>query len=44
MEKNGDVEIGEILDASSLVTTSILNTEISEVENTIPDNSKYIPT
>ena len=29
---------------SSLVTTIVLNTKISEVENKIPDNSKYITT
>ena len=31
-------------DTSSLVTTNVLNTKISEVENKIPDNSKYIAT
>ena len=30
--------------SSSLVTTTVLNTEISEIENKIPDNSKYIIT
>ena len=31
-------------DTSSLVITTVLNTKISEVENEIPDNSKYITT
>ena len=30
-----------ISDTSGLVVTSVLNTKISEVENEIPDNSKY---
>ena len=29
---------------SGLVTTAILNTKISEVENKIPDHAKYIAT
>ena len=29
---------------SNLVTTTVLNTKISEVENKIPNNSKYIAT
>ena len=29
---------------SGLVTTTVLNTKISEVENKIPDNFKYIVT
>ena len=29
---------------SGLATTNVLNTKISEVENKIPDNSKYITT
>ena len=34
---------GKILDTSSLVTTIfLLNTKISEVENKIPDHTKYI--
>ena len=33
-----------MLDTSGLVTISVLNTKISEVENKIPDNSKYITT
>ena len=34
----------KILDISSLVTTSVLNTKIGEVENKIPDHAKYIST
>ena len=34
----------KILDASSLVTTTVLNTEISEVKNKTPDHAKYITT
>ena len=37
-EKNGDV------DTSGLVTTTVLRTKISKVENKIPDSSKYITT
>ena len=40
---SGEVE-NKMPDTSSLVTTNVLNTEISEVENKIPDNSKYIIT
>ena len=29
---------------SSLVTTTVSNTKISEIDNKIPDNSKYITT
>ena len=32
------------MDTSSLVTTTVLNTKISEAGNKIPDNSKYITT
>ena len=31
-------------DTSGLVTITVLNTTISEAENKIPDNSKYIAT
>ena len=34
----------KITSTSSLVTTTVLNTKISEVENEIPDNSKNITT
>ena len=34
----------KIPDTSGLATTIVLNTKISEVENKIPDNSKYITT
>ena len=34
--------IKKIPDTSGLVTTTVFNTKISEVENKIPDNSKYI--
>ena len=34
----------KIPDASSLVTTTLLNTKISEVENKIPNHDKYITT
>ena len=33
-----------IPNTGSLVTTTVSNTKISEVENKIPDNSKYITT
>ena len=33
-----------IPDSSSLVTTNVLNTKISEVEEKIPDHAKYITT
>ena len=36
--------IKKIPDTSGLVTTTVLNTKISEIENKIPDNSKYIIT
>ena len=36
--------IKKIPDTSGLVTTTVLNTKISENENKIPDNSKYIIT
>ena len=32
------------LDTSSLVTTTVLNTKISEVENKIPDHAECITT
>ena len=32
----------KVPDTSGLVTTTVLNTKISEVENKIPDNSRYI--
>ena len=32
----------KIPDTSSLVTTNVLNTKISEVEDKIPNSSKYI--
>ena len=31
-----------ILDTKGLVTTTVLNTKISEIENNTPDKSKYI--
>ena len=31
-------------DTSNLVTTTVLNTKISKIENKIPDNSKYFTT
>ena len=34
--------IKKIPDTSALVTSTILNTKVSEVENKIPENSKYI--
>ena len=34
----------KIPDTSALMTKTVLNTKISEVENKIPDNSKYITT
>ena len=34
----------KIPDTSGSVTKTVLNTKISEVENKIPDNSKYITT
>ena len=34
----------KISNTSGLVTTTVLNTEISGIENKIPDNSKYIIT
>ena len=34
----------KISDISGLVTTTVLNAKISEVENKILDNSKYITT
>ena len=34
----------KIPNTSNFVTTTVLNTKISEVENKIPDNSKYITT
>ena len=40
-EKNGDVE-NKIPDASCLVTTAVLNTEIGKVENKIPDVSSLV--
>ena len=33
-----------IPDSNSLVTTTVLNTKISEVRNKIPDYAKYITT
>ena len=36
--------IKKIPDTSGLVTTTVLNTKISEIENKFPDNSKYITT
>ena len=42
-EKNGDVD-KKIPDTSGLVTTTVLNIKISEVEDEILDNSKYITT
>ena len=36
--------IKKIPDTSGSVTKTVLNTKISEVENKIPDNSKYITT
>ena len=33
-----------MLDTTGLVTRTVLNTKISEVENKIPDNSKYVTT
>ena len=44
MEKKiGDVD-KKIPDTSGLVITTVLNTKISEVENKIPNNDKYITT
>ena len=34
----------KILDTSGLVTTTVLNTKIGEVENKVPDHAKYIAT
>ena len=34
----------KISDTSSLVTTTVFNTNISEVENKIPNHGKYITT
>ena len=34
----------KIPDTNGLVTTTILNTKISQVENKIPDHAKYITT
>ena len=34
--------IKKIPDTSALVTSTILNTKVSEIENKIPENSKYI--
>ena len=34
----------KISDASSFVTTTVLNTKISEVENKTPNHDKYITT
>ena len=42
-KKTGDVN-KKFPDTSGLVTTTVLNTKISQVENKIPDNSKYITT
>ena len=36
--------INKISDRSGLVTTTVLNTEIGEVENKIPDHAQYITT
>ena len=36
--------IKNIPDPSGLVTTTVLNTKISEVENKIPNHDKYITT
>ena len=36
--------IKKIPDTSGLVTTTVLNTEIIEVKNKVPDSSKYINT
>ena len=36
--------IKKISDPSGLVTATVLNTKISDVENKIPDSSKYITT
>ena len=40
-EKNGDVE-NKIPDASGLVNTAVLNTEVGKVENKIPDVSSLV--
>ena len=42
-KKIGDVD-QKIPDISALVTTIVLNTKISEVENRTPANSKYVTT
>ena len=34
----------KIPNTSSLITANVLNTKISEIENKIPDNFKYITT
>ena len=36
--------IKRLLDTTRLVTKTVLNTKISEVENKIPNNDKYITT
>ena len=36
--------VKKILDTNSLVTTTIINAKLSEVENKIPDHVKYITT
>ena len=33
-----------MLDTTGLVTRTVLNTKISEADNKIPDNSKYVTT
>ena len=39
-----DMLIKKILDTSGLVTTTVLDTKISEVENKIPDTSGLVTT
>ena len=43
-EKKLEMMIKKISDKSTLVTTTVLNTKISEVDKKIPDSSKYITT
>ena len=43
-EKIGDVDKKKISDAIGLVTSTVLKTKISEVENKIPNHAEYITT
>ena len=44
LEKKKIEDVDKIPDTSGLVTTTVLNTKISEVGNKTRDNSKYITT